>query len=283
MRIMNAVWILTPLWASVIGLAAYFAFGRVRKHANGSCAVEAKGRVRRMNTEMPDPERTDASATADRKMPNMDETHTEGAERIGADPDGTQERTDENGTLPEVPDTESVERGRATLAMQASHPLKAMQGMEMGARRPRWQSVVLSTLHCGAGCTLADLTGEWLLFFIPVSIGGSLLAGTWVTDYMLALVIGIGFQYAAIRGMEHVPQGEAVVRAAKADFLSLTAWQAGMYGWMAIAMFVLGDGTMASRTSFRFWFMMQIAMCCGFLVSLPVNAWLIRKGIKKGM
>ena len=30
MRIMNSVWILTGLWASVIGLWAYFTFGRPR-------------------------------------------------------------------------------------------------------------------------------------------------------------------------------------------------------------------------------------------------------------
>ena len=109
--------------------------------------------------------------------------------------------------------------------------------------RPRWQSVVLSTLHCGAGCTLADIVGEWFLFFVPVAIGGSILAGTWVVDYLLALAFGIGFQYAAIRGMERtLPRGEAIRRAAKADILSLTAWQAGMYGWMAVAIFALNGG-----------------------------------------
>ena len=150
--------------------------------------------------------------------------------------------------------------------------------------RPRWQSVVLSTLHCGAGCTLADIVGEWFLFFVPVAIGGSILAGTWVVDYLLALAFGIGFQYAAIRGMERtLPRGEAIRRAAKADILSLTAWQAGMYGWMAVAIFALNGGEAMPRTSFVFWFSMQVAMACGFLVALPVNILLIRAGIKKGM
>lgn len=161
--------------------------------------------------------------------------------------------------------------------------MNGMPGMQM-PRRPKWQSVVLSTLHCGAGCTLADLVGEWFMFFVPIAIGGSLLAGTWVVDYALALAFGIGLQYAAIRGMERsVPRGEAVKRAAKADILSLTAWQAGMYGWMAVMLFVLGDGEAMPRTSFAFWFMMQVAMAFGFLLSLPVNVLLIRKGIKKGM
>ena len=135
-----------------------------------------------------------------------------------------------------------------------SGTMEGMDGMGNmpGMKGPRWQSVVLSTLHCGAGCTLADIVGEWFLFFVPVAIGGSILAGTWVVDYLLALAFGIGFQYAAIRGMERtLPRGEAIRRAAKADILSLTAW--------------------------------QVAMACGFLVALPVNILLIRAGIKKGM
>lgn len=164
--------------------------------------------------------------------------------------------------------------------MEGMDGMGNMPGMK---GRPRWQSVVLSTLHCGAGCTLADIVGEWFLFFVPVAIGGSILAGTWVVDYLLALAFGIGFQYAAIRGMERtLPRGEAIRRAAKADILSLTAWQAGMYGWMAVAIFALNGGEAMPRTSFVFWFTMQVAMACGFLVALPVNILLIRAGIKKG-
>ena len=165
--------------------------------------------------------------------------------------------------------------------MEGMDGMSDMPGMK---GRPRWQSVVLSTLHCGAGCTLADIVGEWFLFFVPVAIGGSILAGTWVVDYLLALAFGIGFQYAAIRGMERtLPRGEAIRRAAKADILSLTAWQAGMYGWMAVAIFALNGGEAMPRTSFVFWFSMQVAMACGFLGALPVNILLIRAGIKKGM
>ena len=168
--------------------------------------------------------------------------------------------------------------------MEGMDGMDGMSDMPGMKGRPRWQSVVLSTLHCGAGCTLADIIGEWFLFFVPVAIGGSILAGTWVVDYLLALAFGIGFQYAAIRGMERtLPRGEAIRRAAKADILSLTAWQAGMYGWMAVAIFALNGGEAMPRTSFVFWFTMQIAMACGFLVALPVNILLIRAGIKKGM
>ena len=173
---------------------------------------------------------------------------------------------------------------RGMEGMDGMDGMDGMSDMPGMKGRPRWQSVVLSTLHCGAGCTLADIVGEWFLFFVPVAIGGSILAGTWVVDYLLALAFGIGFQYAAIRGMERtLPRGEAIRRAAKADILSLTAWQAGMYGWMAVAIFALNGGEAMPRTSFVFWFSLLVAMACGFLVALPVNILLFRAGIKKGM
>ena len=183
--------------------------------------------------------------------------------------------------MPGMADETKMSGTAGPRGMEGMDGMSDMPGMK---GRPRWQSVVLSTLHCGAGCTLADIIGEWFLFFVPVAIGGSILAGTWVVDYLLALAFGIGFQYAAIRGMERtLPRGEAIRRAAKADILSLTAWQAGMYGWMAVAIFALNGGEAMPRTSFVFWFSMQVAMACGFLVALPVNILLIRAGIKKGM
>ena len=82
--------------------------------------------------------------------------------------------------------------------------------------------------------------------------------------------------------MRNLNFGEGLVAAAKADFLSLTAWQIGMYGWMAIATFLI-FGQEIPKTDPTFWFMMQIAMLLGFLTSDPVNWWLLRTGIKEKM
>ena len=116
----------------------------------------------------------------------------------------------------------------------------AMQGeMSMqGMQRPYWQSVALSALHCGAGCTLADIIGEWFTNYVPVTVAGSQLFGNWVLDFILALMIGVYFQFYAIREMEKISVGNALARAFKADFFSLLSWQVGMYGWMAIVYFV---------------------------------------------
>ena len=163
-----------------------------------------------------------------------------------------------------------------------------MKGMDMDMsmgemRRPYWQSVALSALHCGAGCTLADIIGEWFTNYVPVTVAGSQLVGNWVLDFVLALIIGVYFQFYAIREMEKISVGNALTRAFKADFFSLLSWQVGMYGWMAIVYFVLFINEPLPKDTWIFWFMMQLAMLFGFFCAYPMNALLIKLGIKKGM
>ena len=78
----------------------------------------------------------------------------------------------------------------------------------------------------------------------------------------------------------------ALVAAAKADIASITAWQVGMYGLMAIIQFLWFKpvyGGIAKVASPEFWFAMQLAMLGGFTTSYPVNWWLIRIGVKEKM
>lgn len=161
-------------------------------------------------------------------------------------------------------------------SMKMSMPMPMSMDMSNNSR-PKWQATILSTLHCGAGCTLADLIGESFIFFFPMAI----LSG-WLLEYVLALFIGVMFQYAVIRGMDKkISDGQVYGRALRADFWSLTAWQVGMYGFFAIA--IWGFGVEVDRLSWLFWVLMQIAMGCGFLIAYPVNWLLIKNGIKKGM
>lgn len=155
--------------------------------------------------------------------------------------------------------------------------------MNMPMKRPHWQAVTLSALHCGAGCTLADIIGEWLTYYFPIRIGGSLLAGNWTFDFVLALIIGVYFQFYAIREMEKISVSAGLKRAFKADFFSLLSWQVGMYGWMAIVHFVFFKDSSLGKDTWTFWFMMQIAMLAGFICAYPVNTLLIKFGVKKEM
>jgi hypothetical protein len=144
-----------------------------------------------------------------------------------------------------------------------------------------WQKVVAGTLHCGAGCSLADLIGPFVFMLVPFAVLGNKVFGEWTLDYILALLIGVAFQYAALAPMLNQHGPRLWWRALKVDFLSLTAWQVGMYGWMALVIFVwLGE---LHPNQIEFWFMMQLAMACGFLTAYPMNWLLIKLGIKTAM
>ncbi len=146
--------------------------------------------------------------------------------------------------------------------------------------------VANGALHCGSGCTLGDIMAEWLVFAIPAvavafgyqSIFGDKIFAVWMVDYIFAYSFGIFFQYFTIAPMRGLGFGKGMIAAIKADTLSLTAWQLGMYGFMALAYFYLFRmvlGTELKTNMVEFWFMMQIAMICGFLTSYPVNWWVI--------
>lgn len=165
-------------------------------------------------------------------------------------------------------------------AMQAAQK----KGEQPAAKsKPFWQSVGLAATHCGSGCTLGDLLAEGVvLSLVPLTLFGHKIFAAWVVDFAFAFLIGIAFQYFTIVPMKQLSPGKGLVAALKADTLSLTAWQVGMYGWMAIATFVL-FGRELEKSDPVFWFMMQIAMLAGFLTSYPVNWWLVSVRIKEKM
>jgi hypothetical protein len=155
-------------------------------------------------------------------------------------------------------------------------------------------AVAQGASHCGSGCMLGDLIAEWLAFLWPgvlVIFGwGSLfherMFAAWVLDYLFAFAIGIVFQYFSIAPMRHLGLMQGLWAALKADTLSLTAWQVGMYGFMAwaqLGLFRRGYGAPLAVNTPEFWFIMQIAMLCGFVTAYPVNWWLIRAGWKERM
>lgn len=155
-------------------------------------------------------------------------------------------------------------------------------------------SVLKGSSHCGAGCTLGDMVAEGLAVAVPalaVWFGYGTLFGTrmfalWVPDFLFAFLFGIGFQYWSIVPMRHLSPGEGLKAALKADVLSISAWQVGMYGGMALIQFLWFQprfGGLAEATQPEFWFAMQLAMLAGFCTSYPMNWLLIRRGVKEAM
>ncbi|MYL64912.1 DUF4396 domain-containing protein [Bacillus hwajinpoensis] len=143
--------------------------------------------------------------------------------------------------------------------------------------------VFMSTSHCSAGCTLGDAVGVPIVVLTGFALLGSVLYTHYLVEFILAYGFGILFQFYAIYPMNKEDGAwSAIKEAAKADTLSLIAFEVGMFGWMAIVHFVL-FAEPPKPNSAVYWFMMQIAMILGFATSYPANWWLVKKGIKEAM
>ena len=181
-----------------------------------------------------------------------------------------------------------LRHGRAPRPRDRGH----MQGH--GQETPFPIAVAKGALQCGSGCTLGDVLAETLAAMAPAvllafgwqTVFSERIFAVWMLDFVFAFVIGIVFQYFSIAPMRGLGLRDGLKAALKADTLSLTAWQVGMYGLMAIAVFGVYRpifGTEPGAASPVFWFTMQLAMIAGFATAYPMNWWLIRKGLKERM
>jgi Domain of unknown function (DUF4396) len=150
--------------------------------------------------------------------------------------------------------------------------------------KPWWATMAIEVSHCGAGCSLGDVISEFAIFALGLTIAGLTLGAEYVGDYILALVFGIVFQYFAIAPMRGLGLRDGLIAATKADFISLTAFEIGLFGWMAIMTFVLFPAPHnLMPSSAAFWLLMQVGMIIGFCTSWPANVWLVKRGIKVPM
>ena len=148
--------------------------------------------------------------------------------------------------------------------------------------KPFWMKTFVGATHCGAGCTLGDIIAEFFIFFTGLAIAGSTFGAELALDYVLAFSLGIAFQYFAIVPMRDLSPGQGIIAALKADALSLTSFEIGLFGWMALMRFVFFHPALHPNSPV-FWFMMQVGMIIGFATTFPVNWWLIKSGIKEAM
>lgn len=157
------------------------------------------------------------------------------------------------------------------------------RGRDRPPEKPAWATTAIGVSHCGAGCTLGDIIAEIAVFALALHIFGRALWPEYIGDYTAALALGIVFQYFAIAPMRGLGLRKGLVAAAKADVLSLTAFEVGLFGWMALMAFVFFGSDPLHPNSPVYWFLMQIGMVIGFATAWPANVWLIRRGIKEAM
>lgn len=148
--------------------------------------------------------------------------------------------------------------------------------------KPDVLQVFTAVCHCGAGCTLGDIVGESLAPSLGIVFAGK-FGSKLVLDFVFAYAFGIAFQYFTIVPMRGMSFGKGMLAAIRADTISISLFELGMFGWMALSYFVLFPSSHLEPNEAMFWFMMQIAMMVGTLTSYPANLWLIEHGWKEKM
>ena len=93
-------------------------------------------------------------------------------------------------------------------------------------------SVAVGVSHCGAGFTLGDIMGAWIVFAVSSKLCGLALPAEYIADFTLGFALGIAFQYFSIAPMRGLGPRDGITAAIKADTLSLIASRSGRSaGW----------------------------------------------------
>ncbi|MFZ0732552.1 MAG: DUF4396 domain-containing protein [Candidatus Sulfotelmatobacter sp.] len=166
---------------------------------------------------------------------------------------------------------------------QHSNIRRMHSAKDRGENRLTREQVAVATMHCGAGCTLGDMVGEWWIFSAGLMLAGGVLGTRLLLDFLLAWALGVVFQYFTIAPMRGLSFGKGLTAAIRADTASIVAFQTGMSAWAALSYFILFRRPHLHANDAVFWFMMQVGMIIGFLASYPVNILLIKKGWKEKM
>jgi len=156
--------------------------------------------------------------------------------------------------------------------------------MKMGRKAgPTVADTAVSATHCGAGCVLGDIVSEVAVYASGAVIFGSMLWASLGWDFVAAWSLGIAFQYFTIVPMHKLSPVDGLIAAVKADTLTIITFQIGMYGWMLLVHFRLFAELHLQPDQAVYWLMMQVAMVCGFITSLPMNWRLLKIGWKETM
>ncbi|MFF7646440.1 DUF4396 domain-containing protein [Streptomyces canus] len=131
-----------------------------------------------------------------------------------------------------------------------------------------WSTAVQATLHCLTGCAIGEVLG----MVVGTALGWGNLATT-----VLAIVLAFFFGYSlTLRGVLKAGMGfRAALRVAlAADTLSIAVMELIDNGVIAL----WPDAMDAKLVDLLFWASLAISLAIAFVVTVPVNKWMIGRG-----
>jgi hypothetical protein len=131
-----------------------------------------------------------------------------------------------------------------------------------------WSTAVSATLHCLTGCAIGEVLGMVVGTALGLSTGATVA---------LAIVLAFGFGY-GLSARRVLAAGLGVSQALKVAFAADTVSIAVME-IVDNAVVVAVPGAMdAGLSAFLFWASLAVSLAVAFVVTVPVNRWLIRRG-----
>jgi hypothetical protein len=142
------------------------------------------------------------------------------------------------------------------------------QGHQSGDDMSSWRIAILSTLHCLTGCAIGEVIGMVIATALGLSNAPSIA---------LATVLAFTFGYALTLGpvlRAGIPMKRALRLAFASDTLSITTMEI-----VDNAFILLIPGAMAAGLADGlFWWSLLVSLAIAFVVTVPVNRWLIARG-----
>ncbi|MBF4767705.1 DUF4396 domain-containing protein [Nocardioides agariphilus] len=131
-----------------------------------------------------------------------------------------------------------------------------------------WRTAISATLHCLTGCAIGEVLGMVLATWW----GWSTLPSV-VLAIALAFFFGYLLTFSSVR-RAGLGVGAAVSAALAADTVSIAVMEV-----VDNAFLVLVPGAMeATLSSALFWWSLAAALAIAFVVTVPVNRWMIGRG-----
>ncbi|WP_433249578.1 DUF4396 domain-containing protein [Streptosporangium sp. CA-135522] len=131
-----------------------------------------------------------------------------------------------------------------------------------------WRTAASATLHCLTGCAIGEVLGMVIGTALDLANGPTIV---------LAIVLAFFFGYAlTIMGLRRAGLGwrELVRLALAADTVSIIVMEIADNG----VMMVLPGAMNASLASGLFWGALALSLLVAFLVTTPINKWIIGRG-----
>lgn len=151
---------------------------------------------------------------------------------------------------------------------QHDHGHHAAHGKPTGFGAVPWSVAAAATLHCLTGCAIGEVLG-----MVIGTTTGLHNAATVVLSIVLAFIFGYGL---TMRGVMRAGVGlrQALTVALAADTVSIAVMEL-----LDNAVIVAVPGAMnAGLTTLLFWGSLAFSLIVAFLVTTPVNRWMISRG-----